>query len=254
MAFIDLRLYSPSFEVIDESPHWIVVNKPAHLLTHPNKPGNPPTLLDGLVQLLAFEVANGARISVMNRLDRETSGLVFAAKHAGAAARFGIASQERSVIKRYLAIVWGWPSADHFRVEAPIRRRGEFTASEIHVEQAVHPGGRPCVTEFEVMERFRRETANGDRFSLLRCRLHTGRMHQIRVHLAHVGHPVVGDKIYGPSRECYLRFIETGWTPELARTLLLDRQALHAAEIVWEEHGWASPLPSELAEFLEKGR
>ena len=82
----------------------------------------------------------------------------------------------------------------------------------------------------------------------------TGRLHQIRVHLAHAGYPVVGDKIYGPDEGCYLRFIETGWTPELARVLWLDRHALHAWRLTFddglgERRTVESPLPGDLASF-----
>jgi 23S rRNA pseudouridine1911/1915/1917 synthase len=74
-------------------------------------------------------------------------------------------------------------------------------------------------------------------------------MHQIRVHAAHAGHPIVGDKLYGPDERCYLDFIQTGWTPDLADRLLLDRQALHAATLGWEDHEWRCPLPADLAGF-----
>lgn len=87
------------------------------------------------------------------------------------------------------------------------------------------------------------------RFALIRCHPLTGRMHQIRVHSAHAGHPIVGDKLYGPDERCYLDFIETGWTPGLAARLLLDRQALHAAMLGWEDREWHCPIPADLASF-----
>ena len=93
-----------------------------------------------------------------------------------------------------------------------------------------------------------------DRFSLVRAVPRTGRTHQIRVHLASVGHPIVGDKIYGPNEELYLRFIETGWTDELERQLLLPRHALHSAKLGIDGEGqWSSPLPVDLAEFCSGG-
>jgi len=159
-------------------------------------------------------------------------------------------SSRREFRKGYLALVWGWPREDRFAVDAPLRRRGEVEPSPVWVKQIVHPGGRASTTRFEVLERFARETSNGDRFALLRCELLTGRMHQIRVHLAHAGHPVVGDKLYGPDENCYLEFIETGWSERLAETLLLDRQALHAERLAWRHHRWACPLPADFREFL----
>ena len=96
-------LNNPDFAVVDETSDYIVVDKPAHLLVHPSKPGNPPTLLDGLRHLLAYDIANGARLSIINRLDRETSGLVLIAKNPETARHFGIAMQDRRIHKEYLS-------------------------------------------------------------------------------------------------------------------------------------------------------
>jgi len=235
---------------LDESEDFLVVDKPPHLLVHPSVPGNPPTLLDGLEALCAYELANGGQISLVNRLDRETSGIVLAAKHKQAARELSKAMERREFRKGYLALVWGWPAEDRFAVDGPLRRRGEVEPSPVWVRQIVHPEGRPSTTRFEVLERFHRPSSNGERFALLRCEPLTGRMHQIRVHAAHAGHPVVGDKLYGPDEGCYLEFIETGWSDSLAATLLLDRQALHAARLGWREHEWYSPLPGDIRAFL----
>lgn len=240
---IDLRLYEPEFSVIAESDDFIVVDKPAHLVVHPTTPNQPPTLLDGLESLLVYELANGGQLSIITRLDRETSGVVLVAKHREAAREFGIAMSRGEFEKRYLAVTWGWPGEDAFEIDAPLRRRGEFEPSPIWVKQAVHPEGRACHTDVTVRRRFERD---GTRFSLLECRPKTGRMHQIRAHLHHAGFPLVGDKLYGPDEACYLEFIETGWTSSLARRLLLDRQALHASELAWKANRWQCPLPSSL--------
>lgn len=240
-------LYKPEFTVIDESDDWIVVDKPPHLMVHPSKPGNPPTLLDGLEQLLSFECATGGQISILTRLDRETSGLVLAAKHAEAASRLGKAMMAGEFTKRYQALVHGWPETDEFTIDQPIRRKGEVAESEIYIRQFVNPEGKEARTGFQVRERF---TAGSGQFALLDCQLFTGRTHQIRVHLEHAGHPLVGDKIYGHSGWPYLEFIETGWTARLAEELLLDRHALHAAEIGWGELRWKAPLPEDLAAWM----
>ncbi len=220
---------------------------------HPTNPGHPPTLWDGLRELLAYELANGGQLSIITRLDRETSGLVLVAKHREAAREFGQGMERGEFEKEYQAIVWGWPEADAFAVDEPLLRRGEVEPSPIWVKQRVHPSGKACRTEFRVERRFGRvgRGGEGERFSLLTCLPKTGRMHQIRAHLHHAGFPIVGDKLYGPDESCYLEFIDTGWTSELAARLLLDRQALHACRLSWREHDWRCPLPPELQAFVE---
>lgn len=250
---IDLRLYTPDFTVIDENEDFLVIDKPPHLMVHPSVPGNPPTLLDGLEALCAYELACGGQLSLVNRLDRETSGIVLVAKHKAAARTLGMAMERREFRKSYLAVVWGWPEEDSFLIDGSLRRKGEVESSPVWVKQIVDPEGKESQTRFEVVRRFERETTNGSRFSLVRCHPRTGRMHQIRVHAAHAGHAIVGDKLYGPDERCYLDFIETGWTPELECILLLDRQALHAASLGWGGRVWTSPLPADLARFCERG-
>ena len=113
------------------------------------------------------------------------------------------------------------------------------------------PTGAPASTELLVERRFEKKTSAGERFSLVRALPRTGRTHQIRVHLASLGHPIVGDKIYGPDEQHYLRFIETGWTNELENALLLPRHALHSARLKIDGgEEWHSPLPRDLADWL----
>jgi len=236
---------------VHENDDFMLVDKPSHLLVHPSVPGNPPTLLDGLEALCIYELANGGQLSLINRLDRETSGIVLVAKTKAAAREFSIAMEKREFRKSYHALVWGWPAADEFAVDEPILRKGDLLESPIWVKQMVHPDGKPSETGFEVVKRFEKTTSNGDRFSLLRCFPKTGRMHQIRVHAAHAGHSIVGDKIYGPDENCYLDFIETGWTSGLEEKLLLNRQALHASGFGWKEQDWECPLPADMRGFFE---
>ncbi len=198
---------------------------------HPTKPDGPPTLWSELAGLLAFEITNGGQISIVNRLDRETSGLVLVAKTAAAARRFGLLMQEQRIAKEYLAIVWGWPEWERKTVNAPLARQGLHAISPIWLKQMIHATGVPASTEFRVEQRFEKRTTAGERFSLVRAFPRTGRTHQIRVHLASLGHPIVGDKIYGPNEQHYLRFIDTGWTSELENALLLPRHALHSARL-----------------------
>ena len=264
----------------------MVVNKPPFLLIHPTKPNGTSTLWKQLRELLAFEIASGGQVSIVNRLDRETSGLVLVAKTAAAARDFGLLMQRHSLRKEYLAIVWGWPEWEHKLVDAPLDRQGKHQDSVIWLKQMIHADGAPAQTEFYVERCFTKSTlapspvasrpplpdqgkdegedrekvhgknsARGEeKFALIRAIPRTGRTHQIRVHLASLGHAIVGDKIYGPDEQLYLRFIETGWTHELEKRLLLPRHALHSAKLAIEgKREWTSALPPDLAEFCSGG-
>ncbi len=238
-----------SFRIVAETEDYVVVEKPPFLLVHPTKPGGPRTLWSELRNLFAFEIANGGQVSLINRLDRETSGLMLVAKTAAAARRFGLLMQEQRIRKEYLAIVFGWPKWERETVDAPLARQGANTASAIWLKQTIHPDGASAQTEFVVRQRFARP--DGGRFALVVAQPLTGRTHQIRVHLASLGYPIVGDKIYGADEQNYLRFIETGWTPELERALLLPRHALHSAFMdVAGEGAWRIDLPSDLERFV----
>jgi 23S rRNA pseudouridine1911/1915/1917 synthase len=258
------------FKIIDETDDYAVVDKPPFLLIHPTKPDGTRTLWQELRGLFAFEIAAGGQVSIVNRLDRETSGLVLIAKKAEVARRFGLLMQRRQLKKEYLAIVCGWPEWENRLVDAALDRQGKHRDSAIWLKQMIHPSGAPAQTKFKVERRFvgstvrpqpqparRGERApfesahDSEKFSLIRAIPHTGRTHQIRVHLSSIGHPIVGDKIYGPDEHLYLRFIETGWTTELERQLFLPRHALHSARLAIEgDREWTSPLPQDLAEFM----
>ncbi|PYL70061.1 MAG: RNA pseudouridine synthase, partial [Verrucomicrobia bacterium] len=189
---------SRDFKIVDETDDYVVVNKPPFLLAHPTKPNGAATLWKELRELLAFEVANGGQVSIVNRLDRETSGLVLVAKTTAAARRFGILMQQRRLKKEYLAIVWGWPNWETRVVEAPLDRQGKHRRSAIWLKQTIHPAGAAAQTEFRVERRFTKSGCGNNKFSLIRAVPLTGRTHQIRVHLTSAGYPIVGDKIYGP--------------------------------------------------------
>jgi 23S rRNA pseudouridine1911/1915/1917 synthase len=239
------------FKIIDETDDYIIVDKPPLLLVHPTKLNGATTLWTELRQLLAFEIVSGGRVSIINRLDRETSGIVLVAKTRAAAREFGLLMQSCRVTKEYQAIVWGWPEWETKTVDAPIIRQGEIRMSKIYLKQTIDSRGTEAVTDFRVVKRFQKLTANGELFSLVRAQPLTGRTHQIRVHLALLGHPIVGDKIYGPDENLYLRFIETGWTDELARKLVLERHALHASRLhIDQRRDWSSPLPKDLCDWL----
>ena len=238
------------FTIVAETDDYAVVDKPPFLLVHPSKPGGPRTLWGELRNLFAFELANGGQVSIVNRLDRETSGLVLVAKTGATARRFGLLMQEQRVAKEYLAIVWDWPDWESKTVDAPLVRQGAHQPSRIYLRQMIHADGATAKTAFHVEARFRRSTSAGDAFSIIRAIPMTGRTHQIRVHLASIGHPIVGDKLYGPNEQLYLDFIEKGWTAEHERQLLLPRHALHSSKLAIDCVGqWTSSLPPDLAKF-----
>ncbi len=247
-----LRAVNTAFTVLDETDDYIVVDKPAPLQIHPGAPNGTPTLWHGLKDLLAYEIANGGQVSIVNRLDRETSGTVLVAKHAASARLFGMAMQERLIHKTYHAIVHGWPEWEVLDLNAPILRKGEVTESPIWVRQMVHDDGAPCETLFRTLRRV--EHPQAGRLALVEARPVTGRMHQIRVHLSHLGLPILGDKIYGLDERCYLEFIDTGWTPELEKKIFFSRQALHSHRLEIDapefRGAWECPISAEMQSWL----
>jgi 23S rRNA pseudouridine1911/1915/1917 synthase len=257
----------PRLKIVDETDDYLVADKPPFLLVHPTKPNGAPTLWGELRKLLAFEMVNGGQVSIVNRLDRETSGLVLVAKTSESARRFGLSMQRQQLRKEYLAVVRGWPEWETKTVDAPLDRQGKHGQSAIWLKQAIHPAGAPAITEFRIERRFVRarqpEVAASvssrshkqfDKFALVRAWPYTGRTHQIRVHLASTGHAIIGDKIYGPDEGLYLEFIQRGWTSNLERRLLLARHALHSAKLETEDGlEWTSALPDDLASFCQSG-
>jgi 23S rRNA pseudouridine1911/1915/1917 synthase len=237
--------------ILYEDQRFLVIDKPANLLVHPTGPGRPDTLWDELKRLLAFEIVNGATISFINRLDRETSGLILVAKTGAAARQLGLMIAQHRIRKTYTAIVFGSPPEESFFVDQPLLRQGTVRPSRIYLKQTVDPNGSPAFTSFRILNRFTRGALP---FALIEAEPKTGRTHQIRVHLAHAGYPIVGDKIYGPDENCYLEFIESDWTPSLEAKLLLPRQALHASRLSFEFEGlpysFEAPLPADLQAFL----
>jgi 23S rRNA pseudouridine1911/1915/1917 synthase len=234
-------------EIVREHADWLVANKPAHLLIHPTRPDGQFTLLEWVKNKFP-----GEPIAIINRLDRETSGLALVARSSSAASKLGKMTMRREIAKKYTAIVRG-ETPESGSVLAPIDRQNKHHPSVIHVKQAVIEGTRSAVTHFKRLEV--KHGADHEAFSSLDVELETGRLHQIRVHLSHIGHPVVGDKIYGPDEMFYLDFIQQGWTQEMERSLLLKRHALHASSLTfdWREENIAVhiPLPADLQKFWD---
>ena len=241
------------FQILGETEDFLAVDKPAGLLTHPTKPGGPRTLWDELCALLGYELAIGGQVSLVNRLDRETSGVLLVAKTAAAARTAGIAMQNERIEKEYLALVFGWPEWNEMIIDAPIARLGEVAESPVWVERVVHPRGARAITRVRVEKRL--ALAGHQRFSFLKAWPKTGRTHQVRVHLSHVGFPLLGDKIYARGGRHYLDFIAHGWTKEMESEIWLSRHALHSSrlgiDISAGKLEWTSPLPADLARVIE---
>ncbi len=223
--------------VIHEDDRLLVLNKPGDVVCHPSKAGDWSSLVGAARLHTALPV-----VHLVFRLDRETSGVVVLAKDARMASRLQRAMQDRRVGKRYLVILTGeLPNA--LTVDQPL---GDDVASPVYIKSTVRPDGKAAVSHFAPL-------ATGAGFTLARVQLETGRKHQIRAHAHWLGHPVVGDKIYGPDARLYLEFIDHGWTDALARRLLLPRHALHCAEIDLTQAGietiFRAPLPEDLRQF-----
>jgi len=225
--------------ILHEDEQLLVLNKPGDVVCHPSKAGPWSSLVGA-----AREYTGLPTVHLIFRLDRETSGVVVLAKDADTASRLQTAMQRRQVGKEYRAILTG-RLTEPVRVDQPL---GDDLNSPVFTKSAVVADGQPAVTRFEPLE------ANDD-ITWARVLPETGRKHQIRAHAQWLGHPVVGDKIYGPDARLYLRFIEEGWTPELERALLLSRQALHCARIDLRPAGipWEfnAPVPEDLVRFVK---
>ena len=222
---------SELFEVLYEDAELLVINKPAGLVCHPTK----GDVYSSLISRLRLYVGAGVPSHLVNRLDRETSGVILAVKGDQRVGKIKQLFAEREVTKEYLAIVHGHVSADSGGCAEPL---GRDEASVVAVKDCVRPDGSVARTDFTVEQRFERvipdpkpETQDPRPFTLLRVRPHTGRKHQIRIHLAHLGHPIVGDKIYGGDERLYLDFVERRLTEEQRRRLILPCHALHAESL-----------------------
>ena len=230
-----LRLFPverPDFEpewmelnVLYEDDFTLVVNKPAGLEVHPSEKGQRGTLANKVASY--YEVTNQAcRIRHIHRLDKDTTGPVLYAKNELAHIAFDAAMREKRIERVYIALAEGVFEQDRGVIDAPIGQDRHHPT-----RRRVSQTGEPAVTRYEVVERFPGHT-------LVRLRLETGRTHQIRVHLSHIGHPIAGDGLYGGHRT------------------LIQRQALHGERLSWP-HPWTgesmsvkAPLPDDFAAAL----
>ena len=222
---------------------WVALNKPGNLTVHPTARYFHQTVTAWMErQKKGFDDAR-----LVHRLDRETSGVLLVALGLAADRRLGIAFEQKRVRKEYLAVVEGHAPSE-VECDGPIGY--DPTSSIIRVKQAVVRDGASARTRV-VLERHLRSGR-----SLVRCFPETGRMHQIRVHLSHLGHPIVGDKIYGVAPdEAYDEFCESGGSDNLSKVFGADRQLLHAAALEFPQapdghHRVEAALPADFLSYL----
>lgn len=241
---LDLEAEDIPLEILFEDEALIVINKPADLAVHPPKAGRGGTLANALLHhFKQLSRTDPIRPGIVHRLDADTSGVIICAKDESAHFKLAKQFEERSVNKQYLAIARGRMKEATGVIDMPIGRHPD------HYEmQRVHPDGKPAVTEWEVLETFKR-------FTYLRLKPRSGRTHQLRVHLATINHPIVGDRLY--SRKPPLTMSEVlGEEPKPGEAPLIARQALHAASIEFEHPRsgerikFEAPLPADFERAL----
>lgn len=226
-------------DIVYQDEHLIVINKPAGLVVHPAAGHAEGTLVNALLNY-APEVENLPRAGIVHRLDKDTSGIMVAARSLVAHTSLVEQLQTRTMGREYDAVVVGSLTGGG-TVDAPIGRHPRERK-----KMAVVAGGKPAVTHYRLAERFSAHTH-------VRCTLESGRTHQIRVHMAHIRHPLVGDPLYGARMR-----LPKGATSELRDVLSgFQRQALHARQLTLEhpESGeilnWEVPLPEDMVGLLE---
>jgi 23S rRNA pseudouridine1911/1915/1917 synthase len=239
-----------ALDIVYEDEDLIVIDKPKGLVVHPAAGHETGTLVNALIAHCGSSlsgIGGVRRPGIVHRLDKDTTGLMVAAKsdraHQSLTGQFADHGRTGAMRRGYMAFVWGVPNRQRGTVDAPIDRH-PFAREKM----AVREGGREAVTHWEIQETFNGRDGKPVA-ALLACQLETGRTHQIRVHLAHIGHPLMGDAVYGP----HFKTKASHLGPRSQAALeALGRQALHAYLLVLEhpQNGaileWISDLPSDL--------
>lgn len=242
--------------IIFEDAHLIVIDKPKGLAVHPGPGHASGTLVNALIAHCGGSlsgVGGVQRPGIVHRLDKDTTGLLVVAKtdraHRGLAEQFASHGADGKLQRSYRALVWGVPARPRGRVDAALSRS---STNRTKIVVARTPNARHAVTHYELLEAF--HTPEGKpAASLLRLTLETGRTHQIRVHMAHLGHPLLGDPVYGAGFKASARRLSRRAQAALQR---LERQALHAAELGFEHPvsgktlRFTSALPPDMAQVV----
>jgi 23S rRNA pseudouridine1911/1915/1917 synthase len=239
-----------ALDIVYEDNDLLVINKPAGLTVHPGA-GNPDMTLANALLAHCGDSLSGiggvARPGIVHRIDKDTTGLLVAAKNDAAHLALSAQLADRSLSRTYLALVWGEPSPGKGTITGNIDR----SFSNRQKMAVVNKGGRPAVTHYEVVSSLQSPVV-----SLVQCKLETGRTHQIRVHFAHIGHPLVGDPLYGAPAASKLNSKAGKTLPDAAKKALLsfERQALHAKKIgfIHPTTGKAMQFECELPEDMKR--
>jgi len=243
--------------IVYEDEHLIVVDKPKGLAVHPGPGHASGTLVNALIAHCGASlsgIGGVRRPGIVHRLDKDTTGLLVVAKtdraHHGLSEQFAAHGADGRMRRGYRAIAWGAPERPRGTIDAPLARSAA-NRTKITVVRA--GAGRRSVTRYEVLERFAASGAAKPAASLLRLVLETGRTHQVRVHLGHIGHPLLGDMTYGAGFKASARQLSAETQTALAA---LGRQALHAAELAFvhpvngKRLEFTSPLPPDMARLV----
>ena len=245
--------------IVYEDKDVIVIDKPAGLVVHPAAGNRTGTLVNALIAHCGDSlsgIGGEKRPGIVHRLDKDTSGLLVVAKndaaHRSLAAQFADHGRTGDLARGYLAFVWGEPKSRQGTIDAPIDRDPRS-----RVKMAVRAKGREAITHYEVLESYAGMDGKSALASMISCELETGRTHQIRVHLAHGGHPLLGDEVYGPGYRTKAALL-----PEAPRDALdaLGRQALHAWRLAFSHPrtgkllSFESKLPLELRKLRDSLR
>jgi len=227
--------------IVLEHSSFLIVDKPAGWLVHPTRPDGTFTLIDWLRDQYPDEF-----LSLVSRLDRETSGLLLVARGKENASLFGKMQQRREIQKNYLALVHGRPQNAGL-IDQPLDRLGKHQPSQIYIRQAVIPGTCPAQTEYKSLQT--RIHPKFGQISLVEASPRTGRLHQIRAHFEFIGFPVLNDKIYGQKDEVFIDYIDkdSNNIPKIARHSLHSSKLSfsYGSEAISQEIG----LPQDLAEI-----